>query len=199
MKAVMPSAPPDVLAFRKRTGADRWDEMWDGVLHMAPAPSPEHQRFEGALLTYLRNRWAGVDGNSVFHNVNVAPVGGWPHEYRVPDLILLIPSSRAIQRDLYFEGSPEVVVEIRSPEDETLDKLSFYAALGVSEVWVLDRDTKVPVIYVLRDGHYEAKAPGASGWLHSDATGLELRSTFSAKLSIRLRDDESSRESIPED
>lgn len=43
MKAVMPSALPDVLAFRKRTGADRWDEMWEGVLHMPPVPTPEHQ------------------------------------------------------------------------------------------------------------------------------------------------------------
>ena len=30
MKAVMSKVPPDILAWRKHTGADRWDEMWDG-------------------------------------------------------------------------------------------------------------------------------------------------------------------------
>ena len=58
MKAIMPSVPPEVLAFRKRTGSDRWDEMWKGVLHMPPAPNPDLQELEWALETYLRSRWA---------------------------------------------------------------------------------------------------------------------------------------------
>jgi hypothetical protein len=33
MKAVMPSLLPDVAAMRKQSGADRWDETWEGVLH----------------------------------------------------------------------------------------------------------------------------------------------------------------------
>ncbi len=58
MRAVMPVVPPDILAWRKRTGADMWDEMWEGVLHMAPAPNREHQDLAGAMETYLRLRWA---------------------------------------------------------------------------------------------------------------------------------------------
>ena len=30
------------------------------------------------------------------------------------------------------------MIEIRSPEDEALEKLPFYAALGVPEVWIFD-------------------------------------------------------------
>ena len=51
MRAVMPEVPPDILAWRKRTGADMWDEMWEGVLHMAPMPNREHQDLEGAMET----------------------------------------------------------------------------------------------------------------------------------------------------
>jgi len=36
MKAVIAEVPEDILQQRKRTGADRWDEVWEGVLHMAP-------------------------------------------------------------------------------------------------------------------------------------------------------------------
>ena len=59
-----------------------------------------------------------------------------------------------------------MVVEIRSPGDETMEKLPFYAQLGVPEVWIIDRDTKVPELYVLRAGRYENSAGG--GWLAAE-------------------------------
>ena len=31
-------AIPEALRLRERTGADRLDEMWEGVLHTAPSP-----------------------------------------------------------------------------------------------------------------------------------------------------------------
>jgi len=37
MRAVMSAIFPDIVAFRKQMGADRWDEMWEGVLHMPPS------------------------------------------------------------------------------------------------------------------------------------------------------------------
>lgn len=43
MKAVMAPVPPEILALHRRTGADRYDEMWEGVLHMVAAPNREHQ------------------------------------------------------------------------------------------------------------------------------------------------------------
>lgn len=60
MRAVMPEVSPAILAWRKRTGADRWDEMWEGVLHMAPLPNREHQDLEGAMETYLRLHYRTV-------------------------------------------------------------------------------------------------------------------------------------------
>jgi hypothetical protein len=35
----------DLLDRRRRWGADRWDEMWNGVLHVVPMPSGEMSRF----------------------------------------------------------------------------------------------------------------------------------------------------------
>ncbi len=98
MKAVIPTALPDILSFRKRTGADRWDEMWEGVLQ---------------------------------------------------------------------------------------------------EVWILDRDSKVAMIYVLKNGHYEMRAPEENGWIRSEAAGIELRSMKPGKLTIRLQNEESSQVDIP--
>ena len=53
MKAVIARVTDEELAVRRRTGIDRWDEMWEGVLHMPPAPNYEHQRMLDSLIIVL--------------------------------------------------------------------------------------------------------------------------------------------------
>jgi Uma2 family endonuclease len=200
MKAVMPVALPDVLAMRKRTGADQWDEVWEGVLHMPPAPNRFHQDLEGSLETYLRFRWARPRGAKVYHQINLAAPGGWPEKnYRIPDLLLLTPERFSIDHNEYFEGAPDVVVEIHSPGDEAYEKLPFYAALGVPEAWIIDRDTKEPEIYLLKRGQYKKQSAAKSGWVRSPGTGIELRVGLPGKLAVRLAGDDTTREDLPED
>jgi Uma2 family endonuclease len=199
MRAVIPEVPPDILAWRKRTGADMWDEMWEGVLHMAPMPNREHQDLEGAMETYLRLHWARPQGTRVYHNINVASPGGWPNNYRIPDLVLLTPERVGIDQNEYFEGAPDVVVEIRSPGDESYEKFEFYAQLGVPEVWIIDRDRKTPEIYTLRAGNYIQQPADADSWVLSTVTGIELRAGSPGKLAMRLAGDERTREDLPED
>lgn len=52
MKAVILHVSDEDLAHRRLTGVDRFDEMWEGVLHMAPAPMYEHQRIVDELLSH---------------------------------------------------------------------------------------------------------------------------------------------------
>jgi Uma2 family endonuclease len=195
----MSCVPPDILAWRKRTGADRWDEMWEGELHMVPMPNREHQDLEWAMETYLRLRWARSRKAKVYHNINLAAPGGWPNNYRIPDLVLLRPERFGIDHNAYFEGAPDAVVEIRSPDDETYEKLGFYAELGVPEVWIVDRDSKAPEIHVLQAGRDEKQAADANGWVQSALTGIELRAGTPGKLAMRLAGDETTREDLPED
>jgi Uma2 family endonuclease len=199
MRGVMAVVPPDVLAERKRTGAHKFDEMWDGVLHMPPMPNFDHQNLEGDLEVFLRLRWARPRHALVAHQINVASLGGWPDDYRIPDLVLVKPERFAINRNEYFEGAPDVVVEIRSPEDESEEKLPFYAMLGVPEVWIIDRDTKGPTVYVLKRRGYRKLAARAGGWLRSPGTGVDLRVGKRGKLAVRMAGDEATREDLPQD
>jgi Uma2 family endonuclease len=198
MKGVMPSVPPHILEWRKLTGADRYDEMWDGVLHMPPMASRFHQDLEWSLETWLRLIWAPLHDAKVYHEVNVASVGGWPRDYRIPDLILLLPPRFAIDRDEYFEGAPDVVVEIYSPGDETYDKFSFYAEIGVPEVWVIHRDSCMPEVHRLKRRRYKEQPAGPGGWIKSTQTGIELAHGLGNKLAIRLAGDDDSRRNLPE-
>jgi Uma2 family endonuclease len=195
----MPVAFPDLLERRKQTGADQWDEMWDGVLHMPPMPHYDHQDLEGDLETYLKLRWARPRRAKVLHQINLAAVGGWPDDYRIPDLVLLTPDRFGINRGEYFEGAPNVVVEIHSPGDEAYEKLPFYADLGIPEVWIIHRDTKEPEVYLLKRGRYKEQRPGAGGWVRSPATGVEIRVGKRGKLAVRLAGDDATREYLPED
>jgi Uma2 family endonuclease len=197
MKAVMPSVPPFILEWRRQTGADRFDEMWEGVLHMAPTPNFTHQEMEGALETFLRLRWARPRKAEVIHKLRLASPRGWPNNYRIPDLMLLTPERFSVNKNEYFEGAPNVVVEIKSPDDESEEKLPFYLILGVPEVWMIDRDTKEPTILALEEGSYQKVPPGADGWILSRETGIELRQGKDGKLEIRLQGDDSTREELP--
>lgn len=198
MKGVMPSVPAHILEWRKRTGADRWDEMWKGVLHIMPSPTNEHQDLEGALEAYLRSHWARPRRAKVYHTPNLAPAGGWPDDYRIPDLLFLTAEKFPLNRTAYFEGAVDGVVEIHSPDDEAYDKLPFYEELGVPEAWIIHRDSKEPEIYLLKKGRYRKQKP-TGGWARSPLTGMELRASGSGKLVIRKAGDDTTRAELPED
>ncbi len=199
MKAVLAEVPTQLVDLRKRTGADQRDEMWDGVLHMPAMPINEHQDFAVELLIYLRRNWARPCRAKIFHEVNLASVGGWPDDFRIPDLLLLSRKRLHIDRGKYFEGAPDAVVEIHSPGDESYDKLAFYEELAVPEVWIIDRDTKEPGIHGLKRHRSRQQPRSAAGWLRSPAIAVEMRSSKRAKLVIRMAGDNSTKEEIPED
>lgn len=65
-----------------------------------------------------RLRRARPHGAKVYHQINLCPPGGWPDNYRIPDLVLLTPARFSIDRNAYFEGASDAVVEICSPGGE---------------------------------------------------------------------------------
>jgi Uma2 family endonuclease len=154
----------ELLAERQKTGAARWDEVWDGVVHMSPMPSIEHQREEKRLLLALHELVEKQGLGEVFHQVNVAdPVKGM-EDYRVPDICVLLPSSQAKVERTYIAGGPDLVIEIHSPEDETYEKLPWYAKQGVREVVVINRDTRKVELFRNKEGQMvlEASSPQAA-------------------------------------
>ena len=201
MKAIISDVPPTMLAWRRQTGADQWDEMWEGVLHMNPPPNRAHQELEYALEAWLRRHWADPNGNRVYHQIALSPVAesgeDWTKNYRTPDLVLLKPEAFHIDRNEYFAGPPTVVVEIHSPGDEALEKLPFYAELGVPEVWIIHRDSREPKLFVLRDDAYQQQSPVDDGRVESPTTDIQFSATPAGKLAIEIADDDASRAELP--
>ena len=201
MKAVILDMPAHWLAERKRSGAERFDEMWEGILHMSPSPNRIHQNLVGDLRDFLNRFWAKPNGGEVIHEINVVhpdDKADWINNYRIPDIVLLSHDRLALENDAFILGAPLICIEVRSPKDESFEKLRFYAKLGVPEVWIIDRDTKKPEVFVLADGEYVLAEPNAGGWIESATIVAELKATPSKKLAIRLNRDDATRAEIPE-
>ena len=72
-------------------------------------------------------------------------------DFRVPDGGL----HRSRPRDTWF-ATAALVLEILSPDDETWEKLPFYAAHHVDELLILDPDThQIHWLGLTADGRYE--------------------------------------------
>lgn len=198
MKGVLLEVPEAMLAERRRSGADRNDEMWNVVLHMNPPPTIDHQDFEYELECWLRTHLKAASGGQVFHNVGVVRAGGWPQDYRAPDLILVGPERRNRLLKSRIEVGPTVAIEIRSHSDETNEKLAFYAAIDTAEVWVIHRDTKLPEVVVLTGDNYQVQIADGECWLLSPNTDIRLRSQVSDRIEVMLGEDQTTAVSLPE-
>ena len=82
---------------------------------------------------------------------------GQPDDYRVPDQ----GYHRGFDPGLVYFPTAAVVVEVVSPDDETFEKLPFYAAHGVEEVVVAEPEEKRVRVLSLADGNYEERATSA--------------------------------------
>lgn len=202
MRAVIANLPAHWLDERKNSEVAQWDEMWNGVLHMPPMPNGMHQDFSGDLRGYLKHHWAKPRGGLARQEVNLTTPedeAHWTLNYRIPDLVLVSRDRLHIDKNTYMAGAPLVVVEVKSPDDETYDKFPFYARLGVPEVWVFDRDTRTPEVHVLAAGPaYQPRPADPDGWLRSPASGVEFRQTNPGKVWVRVGGDDATAEELPD-
>lgn len=140
-----------LLERRRRLGQDLFDEVWEGVLHMNPAPHSRHARLEWQLAGLLAP-WASAAGLRALGQFNLGEEG----DYRVPDGAFVAPGPDAV-----YLPTAELVLEIVSPHDESWAKLGFYAAHGVSEVLLVDPDRRAVDWLSLTRGEYAATSRSA--------------------------------------
>ena len=128
---VLAPAPAELealLARRRESGADAYDDVWEGVVHVAPMAPPWRGRVQSSLM-------ATIDALAV--RAGLEPCGpfnlGDPSDFRIPDAgVFDEPTPDA------FVARAVLVVEVVSPDDETFGKFAFYADHGVREVLTAD-------------------------------------------------------------
>jgi Uma2 family endonuclease len=125
---------------RALSGADRFDEVWDGVYVMAPLANNEHNLLAAYLVSAIACAVAQPEQGSVFAGCNVSDrEDHWTKNYRCPDIAVFLKGNPAKDCDTYWLGGPDFAVEIVSPNDRSREKLDFYAKVGVRELLIVDR------------------------------------------------------------
>jgi len=131
-------------------------EIIEGVLYMANAPSSTHQY----LVLEIARRMANYVIDHALGQVTVAPFE-----------VHLSETSRPIQPDVffvkaarwpsgeiaYFEGAPDLVVEVISPSSTRVDrytKFRVYEQSGVQEYWLVNPRLQTVEIFTLVEGEY---------------------------------------------
>lgn len=135
----------ELLQRRRRSGLDRLDEIWEGVLHMVPAPSHGHASVEAQLMRLLGPH-ADAAGLELIGQSNL---GEGEHDFRVPDGALHRPGATGTSH-----STAALVMEIVSPGDETWEKLPFYAAHDVDEALIVDPQRRAVDWLGLDGGEY---------------------------------------------
>jgi Uma2 family endonuclease len=95
---------------------------------------------------------------------------GAANDYRVPDVVIYPPEALA-ERGL--DGAPLVVFEIRSPNDESYEKLPWYLARGTGAVVIID-PPRLSVEAFTTDGQVD---PDADGLVPIPGLGVRLGGT----------------------
>ena len=164
---------------RRATGADRYDEVWEGVYMMAPMPGDEHQELVFGFNLALGIAIAMKGLGRVRPGVNVSGRSDdWESDYRCPDVAVFLNDGKADNLGTHWRGPADFLVEIISPGDRTREKLPFYSKLGVIELLIVDRDPWCLELYCQDDGELcqvgrsEFPEPQA---VQSERLGLSVR------------------------
>ena len=131
---------------------DVYAELLDGSLYMMASPSRRHQ---GMITEFTRQFANFLYGKPC--KIYPSPFGVRLAEDTVflPDITVVCDPSKLNDRGC--EGAPDLVVEILSPSTSRYDmctKFREYLRAGVKEYWIVDPQTDILTVHILKDGSY---------------------------------------------
>jgi Uma2 family endonuclease len=179
-----------LIAQRRASGTDRWDEVWEGVYVLMPLPNDEHQGLVQRLSTIL-DLTVGMTGlGQVRPGVNISDrIVDWTQNYRCPDVVVFLEGTSAENHEAFWYGGPDFAIEVVSPGDRSREKLEFYAGVGTRELLIIDREPWSLELFRLHEGQLQSVG------LCALKDEIELSSQI-VPLSFRLRAGERDRPQI---
>ena len=159
---------------------DQKADLIDGVIHMTPPPSFEHEDLFGFLLMvlrgYVREKKLGhVLGSRAAMKLSDlnAPE---------PDLMFISKEKLPQSKGKALIGAADLVIEIISPSSRRLDlvdKKDLYARFGVREYWIIDQFRQTTQFLKNNDGNWENLPVDPAGIIRSSAIpGFWLRTDW---------------------
>lgn len=148
-----PRLEAEILAHRAATGADRFDEVWEGQYMAAAAPNFDHQQIVARCTALLQEVIGWESAAAVLPGFNLSDrKQGWTENYRIPDVAMFLDATAAENHGTHWTGSPDFLIEVTSPGEVAAEKLPFYEKIGARELLIVDRDPWQLELYRLQEG-----------------------------------------------
>jgi Uma2 family endonuclease len=130
-------------------------EIVNGVLLMAPAPSPDHQSITLRLSHYLFVHVELAGLGRVFAAPIDVELG--PKNVFQPDITVLLNMHLDKVAAKKIIGVPDLVIEVASRGTATYDRVSkydIYARAGIAEYWIVKPTNRTIEVLILENGEY---------------------------------------------
>ena len=128
-------------------------ELIDGVIYDMTAPRLRHQTLLFELAIAFREC---IDASGSDCKVTIAPrdvrLFNDDRHMEQPDILITCDKSKDLED--YYDGAPELTVEILSPSTRRKDllvKSLYYEKAGVKEYWIVDPDKKKVLVYYFEE------------------------------------------------
>ncbi|MGQ9658377.1 MAG: Uma2 family endonuclease [Fimbriimonadales bacterium] len=158
-------------------------EWVDGEVFPAMPVSVIHQKASSFLFALLKS-WVEYHRlGEVYHLPLLVklPLPDGREVAREPDIVVILNTHSGRFADQYFDGAPDLVVEIVSPASRHTDrfvKYEEYESAGVPEYWLIDPDRRYAEFFQRDEaGLYRVACSGSAGTYRSrvlDGFWLEL-------------------------
>jgi Uma2 family endonuclease len=176
-----PALARELREKRDRDHPESRDEVWEGVLVMAPLANNAHQTVVMDLAYAFSSVVNRNSGDIVHPGANVSDSDAdWLNNYRIPDVVVYLASNPAKNCDTHWLGGPDLAVEITSPGEDPRQKLDFYAKINTREVLIVDRAPWSVELYRLQDGKLALVGK-------SDLTNQSVLTSTALPLTFQLR------------
>ncbi|HHW42264.1 Uma2 family endonuclease [Desulfofundulus thermobenzoicus] len=152
---------------------DTWAEWVDGEVVILTPAARKHQKINALLSTLLREFVLRHNLGDVLTAPFLVRLPETLRRGREPDILYVSNEKLPLLKETYMDGSPDLIVEITSPESLARDrgeKYVEYEAAGVKEYWLIDPDRRQAEFYRLGEkGRYRTIHPDDSGIYRSEA------------------------------
>ena len=160
---------------------DLYDEVWEGMYVMPSMPNNAHQELVDDLGAIFNEVIKRQRLGKSYPGVNVSDRRkGWEHNFRVPDVVVLLNNSRAVNYGTFIYGGPDFLIEIYGPNEGPQEKMPFYEKVRVQELLLIHRDSGELILYRHNGKQLVQVLPPRGGRrsLNSEVVSLSFRRIF---------------------
>jgi len=125
-------------------------ELVRGELRTLIPPGAEHGRIAAGLLVAIANHVNAQGLGTVFASETGFVLSRDPDTVRAPDVAFVRAGRPPAPRRGYYEGAPDLAVEVLSPDDRPAyvrDKVAEWLQAGARSVWVVDPETRTVTVH----------------------------------------------------